>query len=162
MSGSSDQRYRSVIKCTTDTKLSSKFIVESFADEFASLDSWCWNKKITSVPFPLNKDWESSIQHSPCEKSIMRIQILWPWDVDHFKWKDKKITPQKVVVFLYEVIMHHYWPQEYLPGTLHNQFKMDVWWFPSISFVKVWFIIQLKTTISNWMFRIPWNLLHHF
>ena len=25
-----------------------------------------------------------------------------------------------------------------LPGTPNNQFKMDVWWFPTISYVKIW------------------------
>ena len=36
------------------------------------------------------------------------------------------------------------------PGTLNTHLlKMDVWWFPAISQVKVWFIIQLKQPIQN-------------
>ena len=36
------------------------------------------------------------------------------------------------------------------PGTLNTHLlKMDVWWFPTISQVKVWFIFQLKQPIQN-------------
>ena len=162
MSGSSDQRYRSVIKCTTDTKLSSKFIVESFADEFASLILDVEIKKSPLSLFHWTKIGrvQFNIHHVKNQSWGSKSFDLGTWTTSSEKIKRSHL--KKLLFFLYEVIMHHYWPQEYLPGTLHNQFKMDVWWFPSISFVKVWFIIQLKTTISNWMFRIPWNLLHHF
>ena len=41
-----------------------------------------------------------------------------------------------------------------LPGTPNNHFLMDVWWFPTISHVKIWFIIQLKQPAAN-QDRIP-------
>ena len=41
-----------------------------------------------------------------------------------------------------------------LPGTLNNQFFMDVWFFPTISQVKVW-NHPTETTILKWMFRVP-------
>ncbi len=31
---------------------------------------------------------------------------------------------------------------------------MDAWWFPTISIVKVWFIIQLKQPLKKWLFRV--------
>ena len=43
-----------------------------------------------------------------------------------------------------------------IPGTRNNQFKMDLWWFPTISYVKdvkVWFIIQLKQPLINGCLR---------
>ena len=40
------------------------------------------------------------------------------------------------------------------PGTLHNQFKVDVWFFPTISFVKIWNHVT-ETTIYKWLFGVP-------
>ena len=37
-----------------------------------------------------------------------------------------------------------------VPGTPNKQFLVDVWWFPTISYIKIWFIIQVKTTICKW------------
>ena len=36
--------------------------------------------------------------------------------------------------------------------TPNNQSKMDVWWFTTISCVKIWFMIQLKESLKNWCF----------
>ena len=46
-----------------------------------------------------------------------------------------------------------------LPGPPNNHFLVDVWWFPTISHVRIWFIIQLKQPlkyhqISRWWFQI--------
>ncbi len=38
----------------------------------------------------------------------------------------------------------------YLPGTPNNQFKMHVWWFPTISYIKVW-NHPIETTIYKWL-----------
>ena len=35
-----------------------------------------------------------------------------------------------------------------MPGVLNNNFFIDVWWFPTISYVKIWFIIQYR---FQWM-----------
>ncbi len=40
-----------------------------------------------------------------------------------------------------------------LPGTRNNHFKIDVGWFPTISYVKNWFIIQLKQPLINGFLR---------
>ncbi len=40
------------------------------------------------------------------------------------------------------------------PGTRNDQFKMDVWWFPTISFVKNW-NHPIETTTNKWMFEVP-------
>ncbi len=45
--------------------------------------------------------------------------------------------------FLEIIFITHKYPCD-IPGTLNNQFLMDVWQFPTISHVKIWFIIQLK------------------
>ena len=37
-----------------------------------------------------------------------------------------------------------------IPGTPNNQFKMDVWWFPTISYVKNW-NHPTETTTNKWM-----------
>ena len=38
----------------------------------------------------------------------------------------------------------------------NNLFLVDVWWFPTISYIKIWFIIQVKTTICKWdMYQVP-------
>ena len=41
-----------------------------------------------------------------------------------------------------------------LPGTPNNQFKMDVWWFPTISYIKIW-NNPIETTIYKQMFQVP-------
>ena len=41
-----------------------------------------------------------------------------------------------------------------VPGTLNNQFSMDVWWFPTISQVKIW-NHPVETTTKNWLFKVP-------
>ena len=52
----------------------------------------------------------------------------------HFSWVE---VPKTNIIFTYKKIL-------YIPGTLNNHFeKMDVWWFPTISYVMIWFIIQL-------------------
>lgn len=98
MSRSSDQRYRSVIKCTTDTKLSSKFIVENFADEFASL---ILDVEIKNHLCPFSSEQRLGEFNSTFTMWKINHEDANPLTlgVDHFKWKDKKITPQKVVVF---------------------------------------------------------------
>ena len=40
------------------------------------------------------------------------------------------------------------------PGTPNKQFKMDVWWFPTISNVKVG-NHPIETTTYKWLFGVP-------
>ena len=42
----------------------------------------------------------------------------------------------------------------HLPGTLNHHILMDVWWFPTISQVKVWNHL-IETTTLKGMFRVP-------
>ena len=43
-----------------------------------------------------------------------------------------------------------------IPGTLNNHlFNGCKWWSPTIFYVMIWFIIQLKQPYKNWLFGVP-------
>ena len=53
--------------------------------------------------------------------------------------------------------------RKYLPGTPKEPIFLNgcKWWFPSISYVKNWFIIQLKQPLNKWKFEI-WGSRYMF
>ena len=75
---------------------------------------------------------------------ILGIPSGWPWR-----------TPLKKDLI---VLCHQFMEPEPQGQAFINGWK---WWFPTIFYIKIWFIIQLKHPfIYKWLFRVP-GLNHH-
>ena len=106
-----------------------------------SAPPWCWNKKS-----PLSLVHWTKIGR--VQFNIHRVKNqLWGSKSFDLGTHLRFAIPKSVKLQVKRFIMHHSWPQEYLPGTLHNQFEMDVWWFPIISFSKG--LVHHPTTENN-------------
>ena len=142
------------------------------------------NKKLANLPPPNKKILSSSLQLQLAEKKKIQIHLpTWTWFFSNPTGFFEAVspggycTPQKIkpehVHKIPSKLPPSYNPpppshissspknwvetfQEisFSPGTPNNQFKMDDWWFPTISYVKIW-NHPIETTIYKWLFGVP-------
>ena len=78
----------------------------------------------------------------PPKKKASLLEMSWFHHVKNARFLEKTLC---IYINLFGMYLE--------PQT--TSFYMDVWWFPTISHVKVWLIIQLKQPFNTLMFLVP-------
>ena len=96
-------------------------IIWVFLEQIAGFLSW--NRQLFKGPSLLSRTKTQGGAFSLAD-GTNAWKLRWTWD-DWENCREKHLS------------------QQFYPGTLNNQFLMDVWWNNHFPFVNVWFIIQL-------------------